>query len=1155
MASFEHSETPPSHEPATTGIQTPPDVPTSVADPIALPPLQQPPPQETVGFVRLYTWLDMLLVAVVLLFAFVVSLFPITNPDFFRQLAIGRMLAEGKYTFGVDPLVYTSEGYYVDHSWLFGLVLYGLYQMPAIDGAGLVILKGLAIAVLAGVMLRVGRRAGQSLWIPAACTLLALLAISPRLFLQPACLSLLFLGLTLWLLAGSQRGWWLLPPLFALWVNCDAWFVLGPLTVALYLLGEALQRLQSGEERDNLETLPRVDVRTLGTVLLVGIAACLLNPHHYHALRLPTELGFLSGNDLIERDAQFSTLFLSPLRKEYYEPVLGGSVAGVAYWPLLLVGLLSFVVVYDRLPWRWLAVWFGFALLSLYNMRAIPFFAVACGPLAAWNWLDFAERRAATAHVTKAQRNWSLGGRALTLLIGLALLLTSVPGWLQAKSGDDTQPYKNRRLGWEVRVDPSLEAMAQTIRSWREAGLLGDIPPHWFNLRHEIANYLAWYAPGEQVFLDRDMPQFHDAAADYVALRQALSDLADESSHSEGEPLALEQTRRLLRKYGVRYWIFDNRARSKADLVARFLLFTERKEWILCAQQGSVAIFAWHDPHPPTPAPSDPAQGLALHLQRAAFGPDAAPAPPSGPDPTVSPPPWWQIWQLAAPPSSLDRESAVLDELLYKTREQPQQTLQEYQNGVAWQTATAAATIPLALPSGPLPNNLLALHWSWVYHDLFPQGAVQPIRAPREAEMSALEARAGYINAQLQDPPAMLYLEVRAARRAVSANPEDAFSYFLLGQAYKRLSRQRLEQALLKFVPGTAEIRQAQAAAALQSFLRLQPDADSAADAHEILFSVYAQQNYLDAAVHHLRHLLAKRTTRRPSNIPPEQYSKMLDSMSAELTRRESQLSDRQNSYDVNTVRKTGLERVKVAMELGLTDTALAALEDFAREEIMNLDPNQQRIIAQVTAMAFELGRLDKARELLPNRDKLDGQPIRPDYVDFYVRLAAANGDYEEADRLLSDESLLHEVVKLQLLRVQGLRFISGKIPESALTKIARILLTGALKPDRLPPWDYMLHRWRLEAIQFGLLESQVRAQWYLTRAWLALEWGHNGKARQLFQKVREATVTGNAWVVEANESKTWFNPQQEIGQLQRMGFAHTILHDLSFHYLKWLQP
>src|SRR5262249_61760900 len=118
---------------------------------------------------------------------------------------------------------------------------------------GLVATRALATFLLAVVPLNI-RRCGQSFWIPAACSGLALLAASPRFLFQPTLVSYLFLAVTLWLLqrprfeAGEKASWltapksyWLLVPLFVLWVNLDSWFLLGPLAVGLFLLGEVLQ--------------------------------------------------------------------------------------------------------------------------------------------------------------------------------------------------------------------------------------------------------------------------------------------------------------------------------------------------------------------------------------------------------------------------------------------------------------------------------------------------------------------------------------------------------------------------------------------------------------------------------------------------------------------------------------------------------------------------------------------------------------------------------------------------------------------------------------------------------------------------------------------------------------------------------------------------
>src|SRR5262249_54093745 len=191
------------------------------------------------------------------------------------------------------------------------------------------------------------------------------------------------------------------------------------------------------------------------------------------------------------------TIFLSPVRSDYfYEPRLGWNVAGVSYWPLLLLGLVSFVFVYGRTPgWR-LVVWLGFAMLSLYNARCIPFFAIVAGPITALNWLDVAARHLGGApRLTTGWCWWSLGGRALTILLALVLLAATVPGWLQA------EPYDQHRVGWRVVTDPSLEQAAKQIHEWRKQNKFL-VEPNWFNMHTEVANYLAWFAPGERVFLD-----------------------------------------------------------------------------------------------------------------------------------------------------------------------------------------------------------------------------------------------------------------------------------------------------------------------------------------------------------------------------------------------------------------------------------------------------------------------------------------------------------------------------------------------------------------------------------------------------------------------------------------------------------------------------
>jgi hypothetical protein len=1164
MASSEHPQTSPGTK------VTPAEIPS-----VPLPPLPRTPTVDAMKFLRQRSRLDALLVAVVLLFAFLVVSFPTTNTDFFRHAAIGRLLLQGEYHFGVDPFVYAAgTSYFVNHSWLFDLLLYGLYQLPD-GGAIIVILKALLTLALAMILLLAGRRAGQSLWIPALCTALAILVVSPRLYfyVQSVCLSFLFLGVTVWLLTAAgakEKQWWLLPPLFALWVNCDSWFFLGPLTVVLYLLGGLLQQhwgsfsfsrepeasaaaLASGSRLNEKNSR----LRTLGLVLGVGVAACLLNPHHVRALTLPPELGLTAAGDMLEQDPQFSALFLSPLSKNYYQPYTGLSAAGLAYWPLLLLGLASFAVVFNRVSWPRLLVWSGFALMSLYNWRTIPFFAIVAGPITAANWLDFVAQRLGTEpRLTRAWRSWAVAGRVLTLLLGLALLIATVPGWLQK-----SQPTFYR-IGWGVHVDPSLQEMAEAIHGWRQDGLLPD-QPNWFNMHLEVANYLAWFAPGERVFLDQSLMHFREAAADYLAIRKGLEQEVEQDIDA-----VKTDWKKILDDHHVHFWIYDNIAPRKADLVSRLVLFTGTDEWTLCYLKGRIAIFAKRDRQAPA---SGPSTRLALDVKRSAFGPEAEKAPPRGGEP-APPREWWQmcwdLWWHPDPPQSSAREVLPLYDYCYQSVEKPRQI---YTYSRVLQAAVAASGIAGSVPGGPVPSNLLTLSWSCTYNDLFPAGAVQPTRQVRKSEEAAIRLWASYVGNQFLESPS-LYLAVRAARRALLVDAEDGPTYFRLGQMYQRL-RDLPQESQLRRLPSQAApplidaLRRAQMIAALHNSLRFQIDDEKAAEAHEALYQVYGRElGYIDVAVRHLRLAYDKRTVLPPpSGMSPTQYSQGLERMYAQLTQLDSDLGRRLDRYDVNAASKSGLEKVQAALQEGLSETALTLLE----QEPVDLgiaSPAQMMLIKVLTSMILDLGRLDKAQQLLPD---LEGQPVKPEDLELYLRLAAARGDYAEADRLLDDA--LRYVGQWQpgVMRMpEPVTLVAPQIGQILLAEARHLMGSPCVPwvPNNLTdiiqrPWlsqnsysEFWRRRLRLEAIISGLIAVRQQGEWEFMRGWLALEAGDCVEARKHFQTARDLAVQGQSWAPEVDRLNAWFDPQQEVTRLQQLGFRHAILYDYSTHYLNLLK-
>ena len=120
--------------------------------------------------------------------------------------------------------------------------------------------------------------------------------MSPGLLLQPICVSVALLGLTLWLLwrcrAPARLQTLTRPgsPIDArvllirscpLWVNLDDWFLLCPLLVGLFWIGD---RIQPADRR------PRGMRPTPSWLLPACLAACLCSPYHIFGFTLPADL-------------------------------------------------------------------------------------------------------------------------------------------------------------------------------------------------------------------------------------------------------------------------------------------------------------------------------------------------------------------------------------------------------------------------------------------------------------------------------------------------------------------------------------------------------------------------------------------------------------------------------------------------------------------------------------------------------------------------------------------------------------------------------------------------------------------------------------------------------------------------------------------------
>jgi len=375
---------------------------------------------------------DSFLVAATIAFAFLAASFPATNSDLWLHLASGRHVASGEWTIGRDPFSALTLGrYWVHHSWLFDLVAYRVFE--AAGGATLVAIKAFGVALLAGIMVRIGLRSGAPVWLACLTTMFAILAMSPRLLVQPQCLSILLLAIGFEMASGRGRRW--LPILLLYWVNVDAWFVLG--------LGLALT------------------TRHRWTIAL-SVLACLINPHHVRAFSLPPELDPTVWNDPLRNNPYFAGFFASPWK-----------LTGLASWafPVLLgLGAISFVLNRRAIRDPRLAVWLPLAALACWQARLVPFFAAVAGPILAMNLGEALGPNALPRT-----------GRRLALALAMFLTLLSWPGWLQSGSARD------RALGWQIVPDASLARAAERFNGYGDPGAFTPNP--------ETAHHLVWFAP------------------------------------------------------------------------------------------------------------------------------------------------------------------------------------------------------------------------------------------------------------------------------------------------------------------------------------------------------------------------------------------------------------------------------------------------------------------------------------------------------------------------------------------------------------------------------------------------------------------------------------------------------------------------------------
>jgi hypothetical protein len=1121
MASADKPPTPPPADARSTAVKPAEGKPSTQVKP--LPPPRTPAPERVNPRARgaVLTALDVVLVALVLAFAFLTALFPAHNSDFFLHAATGRLIAHAQYQLGHDPFSYATGGaYWVNPNWLYDLILYLIYEAggEAVGGVILVIVKALMIAALAEVMVRAARQPGRSLWVPACCVGLAVLALSPRVALQPVCVSYLFLGVTCWLLRlpGQRRAraetagaapprrpflpFWFIPPLCLLWANLDGWFLLGPVTVALVLVGETVQEW-FGPATEEPPAWRKARRNALGLTLLAAVAACVANPHHVRALVTPPPpLGLSPAAEALHGDEQFLGSLLSPFEQTsrgdwvYFHTSTGLSVAGMAFFPLVLLGAASFAAAVAAGRWRWgrALLFAAFLALAVWHAAAIPFFAVVAGPVASLNFLDFAAKRLGAAPPMRGRAwVWAWSGRALTLLAAVLLLVATWPGWLQAA------PQEWRRVGCGVAPDAGLERLARRVAAWRQNN---QVPADagWFNTNPAVLPYLVWYSPGARAFLDNQRLALYDAqaAADYKAVRKALAREGGDAGQADPRwrpPLRSRDTRFL-----IWYDLNPIPLRTSSPLPT---LLAAPDEWPLLYLNGPGAVFGWRDPDPKDKGP-EPFAGLEVNADREAFGPDAVPAPP-GPAREAQPPEWWAALWTPEPPRPPESDEAAVRWLRFSVLQPRWRKNNEAKWDALWagrrrnlQAEAAAAGLGADAP------------WAGPCQTLFVQQVLSQV--PDQTPLPEVPQRGHELEYAIAretldfGPPAELYLSVRAARRAAAVKPDDAPAYEYLAQTYFSLHEQTREgpdASSVAYPPGLPfpyVLRRVQIATALRRALLIDPDRQLA---RGLSAKLYLEGGYLDMALTHDQERL--RILRETGTVAAE-----LKGLEDEVKRLADEVKRREDKYELQAANKPVVDKADVALGLGLGQKALDELQKVDWNSLKDDDVSKLRGVQRELSLLVQTGAVEDVGRTLAEQEKtlkgalgIDSDVGLPAYEWLRLQSAAAAGDYAGADRWAEEieaelpaEGAGGDAPLIPALIQLGVFGPALGAPGQPGAGPLGVLLTAHLFSRTAPVVAEVLGR---------------RADLEAVRGWLALEAGDVAAARAHFETARRLAPAG----------------------------------------------
>jgi hypothetical protein len=483
-----------------------------------------------------------ILIAILVSLIFIISsLFLLRNiydPDFFWHIKTGEWIWQHKAFPSVDPFAFTSSGHHTtrEHFILTSFWLSQVaYQLIYLAGglSGIVLLRFLIVGILLFTLWK--REHGDNI------VYLGLLMIFLTSFLKlypierPQVFSFLCFAILLYQLEKISRppspGLFLIPLLMLVWANMHPGFIVGQVTIILYIIMEGIKFLHP-----SFRPIEKTAYRRLCLAGASAIIFSLANPNTYRVWQQYLEY------DTSAEHWNLSAAYISTLNPDYMSSIQyflwSNDYSVILYWLLILLAFAALAANWKKTDITDLALLTATGFVSVVTARYSFFFMAAALPV-----------------IAKSFSRERLLNFSRTVILAIALFAGIFFSWGEQHNIDLF------RSG--VKVDDYLCPVKAA-----DFIIANDVRGNMYNA-YEWGGYLIWrLAPERQVFIDpRDM--FEDVGREALFMINANRD----------ESAGIAAWRDIVRARGIEYIVIPI-ARTTGMVTPLFSVLMQDGEWL-----------------------------------------------------------------------------------------------------------------------------------------------------------------------------------------------------------------------------------------------------------------------------------------------------------------------------------------------------------------------------------------------------------------------------------------------------------------------------------------------------------------------------------------------------------------------------------------------